>query len=307
MNGPYDVIVIGGGPAGLTASIYTSRAGLRTLLLERDRLGGRALEADLIENYPGFPEGISGPELMGRFIDQARRFGAEMREGEAVVSAILQGEEKMVTTRRDIYTAPAVILATGVERRRLRIPGEKEFRGKGVSICAICDGPLFRGREVAVIGEGEEAVEDALYLTELCRKVYLIPVGEGVELARLEGSAVEVLGEVEVKGIEGGTAVKAVRVADPGSGEERLIPVEGVFIALSSATEMVREAGVELDERGCIVVDPLQRTNIEGVFAAGECTCVGMQIVTSAGDGAMAGISATRYVKSKKRNRKEGD
>lgn len=301
MSNSYDVIIIGGGPAGLTASIYTSRAGLRTLLLERDCLGGRALEAHLVENFPGFPEGISGPDLMTKFIEQARKFGSDLREREAAVSVGLQGDEKMVITRSDVYTGLAVIVATGIERKKLKIPGESEFRGRGVSICATCDGPLFRNREVAVIGMGEESIEDTLYLSGLCKKVYLIPVGSRERLVRLEGSGVEILSGVEVKGIEGDTVVRALRVADLKSGEERLIPLDGVFIALGSAVEIVRGAGIEIDERGCIIADKMQRTNIEGIFTAGECTGIGMQIVTSAGDGAMAGISATRYVKTKKR------
>ena len=300
MNNSYDIIIIGGGSAGLTASIYTARAGLKTLLLERGRLGGRALDAHLIENFPGFPEGISGQALMEKFVEQAKRFGVEAREGEAVVSVMLKGDEKMVMTRSDTYTALAVIVATGVERKKLSIPGEQSFRGMGVSICATCDGPFFKDREVAVIGTGEEAVEDALQLVDLCKRVYLIPVGNSVPLHRLEGSGVEVLRGVEVKSVEGNTVVKAIRVAE--GGRERLIPLDGVFIALNSAVEMAREAGIEVDERGCIVADQAGRTNIEGVFTAGECTGTGMQVITSSGDGALAGISATSYVKAKKRS-----
>lgn len=300
MNNSYDIIIIGGGSAGLTASIYTARAGLKTLLLERGRLGGRALDAHLIENFPGFPEGISGQALMEKFVEQAKRFGVEAREGEAVVSVMLEGDEKMVMTRSDTYTALAVIVATGVERKKLSIPGEQSFRGMGVSICATCDGPFFKDREVAVIGTGEEAVEDALQLVDLCKRVYLIPVGNSVPLHRLEGSGVEVLRGVEVKSVEGNTVVKAIRVAE--GGRERLIPLDGVFIALNSAVEMAREAGIEVDERGCIVADQAGRTNIEGVFTAGECTGTGMQVITSSGDGALAGISATSYVKAKKRS-----
>jgi thioredoxin reductase (NADPH) len=302
LNRSYDVIIIGSGPAGLTASIYTARAGLKTLLLERGRLGGQAWDTHLIENYPGFPEGISGATLMERFIEQAKRFGAEIREGEAVVSVMLEGDEKMVMTRRNSYMALAVIVATGIDRKKLSIPGEQKFRGMGVSICATCDGPLFRDREVAVIGAGEEAVEDALQLVDLCKRVYLIPIGNAFTLQRLNGSGVKVLRSIEVKSIEGDTVVKAIKVVE--SGKERLIPIDGVFIVLDSAVEMAKEAGIEVDERGCIIADQAKKTNIEGVFAAGDCTGIGRQVVISAGDGALAGISATSYVKAKKRSQK---
>jgi len=300
LNISYDIIIIGGGPAGLTAGIYTVRAGLKTLLLERGRLGGRAWDAHLIENYPGFPEGISGAALMVKFVEQAKRFGAELREGEAAVSVMLEGDEKIVMTRKGSYTGLAVIVATGVERKKLSIPGEQEFRGMGVSICATCDGPLFRDREVAVIGAGEEAVEDALQLADQCKRVYLIPVGDDAPLHRLDGSGVEVLRGTEVKSIEGDTVVKAIKVAE--GRRERLIPLDGVFIALDSAVEMAKSAGIEMDGKGYIVADHVQQTNIEGVFAAGECTGMGMQVSTSVGDGALAGISATSYVKARKRS-----
>jgi len=258
------------------------------------------LEAHLVENFPGFPEGISGSALMAKFVEQAKRFDAELREGETVVSVMLEGEEKVVTTRTNTYTGLAVVIATGIERKKLSIPGEQKFKGMGVSLCATCDGPLFRGREVAVVGSGEEAVEDALYLAGLCKKVYLIPVGGSAPLRRLEGTSVEVLSGVETKGIEGDNVVRALRIAE--GGEERLIPLNGVFIVLDSVTEMAKIAGIEVDEKESIIADRMKRTNIEGVFAAGDCTSIGMQIVTSAGDGALAAISATRYVKEKKRD-----
>lgn len=303
MSRYYDIIIIGGGPAGLTASVYCSRAGLTTLLLEKRRLGGRALNAQILENYPGFPEGISGQELMARFIQQARKFGTELKEGEATVSVMLQEEEKMVLTRTEMYTSPAVIVATGVDRKKLVIPGEDKFRGRGVSTCAICDGPLFKNREVAVIG-GKEAVEDALNLVSMCKKVLFIPVEEGLMLQALRAEGIEVLHDIQVKSIEGDSIVKALKVAEVTTGRELTIPLDGVFIDLGGTLDVMRDAGVELSEKGFIDVDKEKRTNIEGVFAAGECTGTGMQIITSAGDGAAAGIMATKYVRAKKRSPK---
>jgi thioredoxin reductase (NADPH) len=299
----YDIIIIGGGPAGLTASVYCSRAGLTTLLLEKRRLGGRALNAQILENYPGFPEGISGQELMARFIQQARKFGTELKEGEAAVSVMLQEEEKMLLTRTEMYTSPAVIIATGVDRKKLVIPGEDKFRGRGVSTCAICDGPLFKNREVAVIG-GKEAVEDALNLVSMCKKVLFIPVEEDLMLQALRAEGIEVLHDIQVKSIEGDSIVKALKVAEVTTGRELTIPLDGVFIDLGATLDVMKDAGVELSEKGFIDVDKEKRTNIEGVFAAGECTGTGMQIITSAGDGAAAGITATKYVRAKKRSPK---
>lgn len=299
MNLEYDITIIGGGPAGLTAGIYCSRAGLRTLLVEKDRLGGRALDARKLENFPGFPEGTTGQELMARFVRHAKRFGAELREAEGVISVMLQEEEKMVLTRTQMYTSPAVIIATGAERKRLLIPGEAEFRGRGVSICPICDGPLFKDRDVAVIG-AKEAVEDAVYLVGMCKKVVFIPLDESLPLEGLAKQGVEVMRNVRVKSIEGDDVVRALRVVEVAGDKETSVPVDGVFIALSISSDMMRDAGVQLNEQNFIEVDREKKTSLEGVFAAGECTGTGMQVITSAGDGALAGITATKYVKAKK-------
>lgn len=257
------------------------------------------MEAHLVENFPGFPMGISGSALVEKFVEQARRFEAELRERETVVSVNFGGEEKVVMTRTNTYTGFSVIIAIGIERKKLVIRGEEKFRGLGVSFCATCDGPLFKGREVAVVGSGEEAVEDAVYLADLCKTVYLIPVAEDVPLSRLDGTSVQVLKDIEIRSIEGDNLVEALRFAE--GGHERLMPLDGVFIIRDSVAEMAQMSGVEVDGKGSIVVDQMQKTNVEGVFAAGDCTGIGMQIVTSAGDGALAAMSATRYVKEKKR------
>ncbi|MEM1531167.1 MAG: FAD-dependent oxidoreductase [Candidatus Bathyarchaeia archaeon] len=298
----YDVIVVGGGPAGLTAAIYASRMGLKTLVLEGNMPGGRASEAPLIENFPGFPEGISGIELIERMLKQAERFGVEIRFPEEVLDMNLSASLKTVRTRYGTYRGYSVIIATGTQRKKLIVPGETELIGRGVSYCAVCDAPFFKDRIVAVIGFNNEALEDALYISNFARKVILISHGgkSEVEESLLEKirqkQNIEIM-DANVKSINGDAYVKSITIAGQKGLEE--IPVDGVFIVLGSipVTNIVRKAGIAVDERGCIRVDRSQSTNIEGVFAAGDCTCGGMQVATAVGEGAMAALQAYRYVK----------
>lgn len=305
----FDVIIVGGGPAGLTAGIYCARKGLRTLILERQMAGGRVNEAPFVENYPGFPEGIRGSDLAAKMVEQARRMGVQIHEMEEVVDMKLEGDPKEIITRSGKYTATAVILATGAERRKLVIAGEESLLGRGVSYCAVCDGFFFKGKRVAVVGPGDDAAEDALLLAGLASKVFLISQHEEfscdehlkkrlveANVALLEGfRALRILGENRVTGIE---------VENIKTGEKRTIEVEGVFIALGAVpvTELVKRAGVKVDERGRIIVDENQRTNIEGVFAAGDCTHNAIyQISAAVGDGARAALSAFAYIKRRRR------
>ncbi len=301
----YDVLIVGGGPAGLTAAIYAARVGLRTLVLEGELLGGRLVEVSELDNFPGFPNGISGTELIQRMKEQAEKFGAEIRLSEEIVDATLDGPIKRVTTRRGAYESYAVIISTGAQRRKLLVPGEAEFLGRGVSYCPVCDGPLFKGLVTAVIGFGDEAVHDALALADMAKEVMLVSDREGVEagatlIKRLgEKRNVRILLNTRVEGIEGDSTVRAMRVIDTNSMQERRIPVDGVFISMGRvpSTLIIAKKGVEVDERGCIKVDRMQRTNLEGVFAAGDCTCGGMQVVTAAGEGAMAAMRATMHAR----------
>ena len=298
----YDVIVVGGGPAGLTAALYTARHNLKTLVLEGRKIGGRALQAHWVDNYPGFPEGISGQDLMENMIQHALRFGAEIRN-ETVVGLSDFGELKMVTTRMGFYQAKSVVVATGVSRKTLSVPGENEFKGRGVSYCGVCDGPFFSGKAVAVVGGGHEAVHDIGLLSETADKVYAIPGRKGysedfTELAPLrENPKVEFIAGADVKEIGGSDFVEYVALE--GSRKGRL-SLDGVFIILEHVptSGILGEAGVSTDAGGCIVVDGDMETNIKGLFAAGDCTCEGMQIVTAAGMGAKAALSAMKYVKS---------
>jgi len=304
-EGTYDVIIIGGGPAGLTAGIYTARHGLNTLIIEGSRLGGKSWGNHRVENYPGFPEGVTGTELMERFISQTRRFGAEFKD-ETAVNLMDLGENKMVQTRGGVYESKAVVVATGIRKKQLSVPGEMEFKGRGVSYCAICDGPFFTGKTVAVVGSGREAVEDALRLADVTEKVYAIPGTEGYnpeieELHELhDNEKIEVLEEAELESIGGETLVSHVALKGGATGR---LDLDGIFIILESVptTDLLQGAGVETDGGGCIVVDKNQTTNVEGIFAAGDCVCGGMQVVTAAGEGGKAGLSALRYVRSQRK------
>ncbi|MBC8462939.1 FAD-dependent oxidoreductase [Candidatus Bathyarchaeota archaeon] len=295
----YDIIIIGGGPAGLTAAIYTARHNNKTLVLEGNKLGGKTLQAHWVENYPGFPDGISGPDLMALMERQAANFGAEFST-ETVVGIADFGETKMLTTRKGVRQAKAVIIATGMGRKSLSVKGENEFKGRGVSYCGVCDGPFFRDKTVAIIGGGHEAVHDIEILMESATKVYAIPGKKGFseeysEIEHLKKEPkVEFIYDADINEIGGTDFVEYIKLDN---GDE--IKLDGVFIILEhvSASTILGDAGVDTDEGGCIMVDRNQMTNMDGIFAAGDCCCMGMQIVTATGMGAQAALTAMKYVK----------
>jgi len=303
----YDLIIIGGGPAGLTAGIQTARLGLKTAVFEAGILGGRAAEASMYENFPGFIDGIVGKELVERMERQVSKFGAEVEVFEEANDLQVKGEVKTVTTSKAIYRSFALIIATGTQRRKLGVAGENEFLGTGVSYCRVCDGPFFKGLTVAVVGSTKEAIEDSLFMADISKEVLLITHEGKIEAADalkkklLEKANIKIV-DGKVAAILGEKVVKAIKIVESTSKQELLEKVDGVFISLGwvPTTEIVRKAGIDVDERGCIKVDRWQRTNIEGIFAAGDCTCGGMQIVTAAGEGAMAAITALKYIRRKR-------
>ena len=301
----FDVVIIGAGPAGLTAAIYSAWLGLHTVVLESSITGGRAWIAPRIENFPGFPEGIKGSDLVDLMSQQATRFKAEVKTDEEVIGLQLNGAVKRVTSRKETYEATVIIIATGTQKRKLRVAGETEFLGRGVSYCAVCDGPFFRNSPVAIVGNTEETAIDALALADLASKVTIVSQEQGLTiegtlLNRLKEKAnVEII-RGKVTHIRGEQVVKAVSIQRFGVPDEVELEVKGVFISLGGIplTAIVKNANIITDRNGCLTVDRQQRTNVEGVFAAGDCTCGGMQAITAAGEGAMAAMRASTYIRT---------
>ena len=301
----FDVVIVGAGPAGLTAGIYCSRGRLKTAVLERNMAGGQIALTDLVENYPGFPEGISGFDLATKMKDQAVKFGAEMREIESVseLRTDPDGCHVIVTDREEIRTR-AVILAPGVEGRRSGIPGEAEFIGRGVSWCATCDGALYRGRTVAVIGGGDSAVEEGMFLTKFADKVYIVHRRDQLRAAPIAqerafaNDKVEFVWDSVPKRIDGAEMVEALEVENVKTGEGRALPVNGVFIYIGQIpnTTWLKDT-VALDDWGYIVTDGLLRTELPGVFACGDARANPLkQIAMAIGEGALAAVQAERYI-----------
>lgn len=294
-----DLIIAGAGPAGLTAAIYALRAGLRPVVLDPQLYGGQITSTPEVENYPAI-EKISGYELAQNIYTQAVKQGADIR-GEEVLSISLSGGVKTVTTDHGSYETRAVILANGAKRRKLGVPGEEGFRGRGVSYCATCDGAFFRGKDVAIVGGGNTALEDALFLSNTCRKVTLIHrkntfQGEKIrERAVRQRSNIEILFDHETVRIDGEQTVSSVTVRDRNTAAERLIPVSAVFVAIGLAPDNLRFAGLlPLDPAGYILADEDCRTSVPGIFAAGDTRAKSVrQIITAAADGAIAAVHAT--------------
>ena len=297
-----EILIVGGGPAGYTAALYAARAGRRTLILQ-GRGASRLGIGYAIENYPGF-DSISSQELLGRFREQAQRFGAEAVSEDAI-DFNLSSDPKYVVTRESLFEAKAVILATGkpVAKEKM-IPGEERLLGTGVSYCATCDGPLYRGLPVAAFGLSEEAAEDILALHQLGCQVHWIPGGSkegrlpaGL-LEEIEKKKVLVYWKTAVKEIVGQKGVERVILDRDGKEEE--LNISALFIFRESLTSpLFAKAGLKLDHKQCLAVDRFQRTNLEGVFAAGDITCGGMQVVTAAGEGAVAAMRAIIYLRQK--------
>lgn len=301
----YDIIIIGSGPAGLSAAIYAQRACLDTIVIEKNGIsGGQVLNTWEVDNYPGFP-GVTGFELSRQFREHANKLGARVVQDE-VVQVELSGNVKKVVCEEETYEARCVILASGAHHRTLEVPGEEELRGAGVSYCATCDGAFFRGRTVAVVGGGDAALEDAIFLARMCEKVYIVHRRDKLRGAKRLQERLQALENIEfvwnseTVAIEGNSQVEALRLRQTKTGEERRLDVDGVFIAVGIAPESELYAGqLELDEQGYIRADESGQTSVPGVFAAGDVRTKALrQILTAASDGANCVASAERYLQA---------
>ena len=300
----HDVIVIGSGPAGYTAAVYAARAQLTPLVFEGTQFGGALMTTTEVENYPGFRDGITGPELMDQMREQALRFGADLRM-EDVDEVSLDGPVKSVSVGGETYQARAVILAMGAAARHLGVPGEDKLIGMGVSTCATCDGFFFRDQDIAVVGGGDSAMEEATFLTRFARSVTLIHRRDEFRASRImlerakANDKITFLLNTQVLEVEGDNRVTGVRVRNSATGEESTLSVTGVFVAIGHdpRSELVR-GQVDVDADGYVVVrDHTTSTSIEGVFAAGDLVDhTYRQAITAAGTGCSAAIDAERWL-----------
>ncbi len=302
-----DVLIVGAGPAGLAAAIYAGRSQLDTLVLDQMMPGGQLLITEEIENYPGFYEGITGFELSEKFRQHAEKFGARIENGKPVESVDLDGDIFVVKAGGEEFRGKTLIWAAGSTPRKLNVPGEAEFVGRGVSYCAVCDGAFFKDRTVAVVGGGDSALEEALYLTKFAEKVYLIHRRDKFRAVKIIQDRVKrnekikpVLNKVVVS-INGKDFVESVTLKDTVTGEESVLPVDGVFIFIGNEPNVAPVAHlVNTTEQGFIITDEEMKTKTPGLFAAGDVRHKPLkQVVTAASDGAVAAMSATKYLEEK--------
>lgn len=303
----FDVIIIGAGPAGLTAALYAGRARLKTLILEKIAAGGQAMLTDSIENYPGFPGGIATGDLIERLSQQIKDLAVEMELNE--IKKIEKGKEfRLYSDDNKEYLAKAIIIASGAEPKKINVPGEERLTGKGVSYCAICDGALFKGKQILVIGGGDKAVEEALYLKRFAKAVKLIHRRDKLRATSIlrerieKDKSIEIIWNSVVKEIRGEEKVESVIIQDVSSKKEKTLNIEGIFVAIGVVpnTEFLKGI-VNLDEEGYILTDETLKTSCEGIFACGDCRRSPLkQVITACGEGAIAAVSASKYLAENK-------
>jgi len=299
----HDAIILGGGPAGLTAGIYASRVGLRSLLIERGLFGGQMVNATLIENYPGFPQGISGLDLASLMHEQASKYGLEISTAD--VTGIQAGQPRRVVTPERTFEAGVVIIATGSEYRKLDVPGEQRLVGRGISYCATCDGPLFAGERVAVIGGGDTAITDALELTRHAAKVSLIHrrdqlrASQVLQQRALANPKMEFIWDTVVEEVTGDQMVKSLKLRNVKSGQLSTLELAGVFVAVGLTPNSQPFASLlDISQTGHIIADELLATSVPGIFAAGDIRRNSpRQVAAAVGDGATAALSAFKYLR----------
>ncbi len=301
----YDLIIVGGGPAGLTAGIYSAREGVETLMIERSGIGGQAGTTQEIENYPGFPEAVSGGELADRIRRQAERFDVEILAAQGVTSVKRQMDMVAVNVQTgEEYCAAAVVLATGSTYRRLGVPGEDDFIGAGVHFCATCDGPFYKGQDVVVVGGGNSGFQEGLFLTRFAKSVTIMELGKEPRASRALQDKVagrddmQVLTETTIEEFQGNSRLESIRVKNLATGETREMRPGAVFvfIGLLPNTDFLKDS-VELDRFGFIVTQPNLETNVPGVFAAGDCRAGSTkQVVSAMGEGATAALMVREFL-----------
>jgi len=303
----YDVIIIGGGPAGLTAGLYTSRARLRTLLIENALLGGQMTTTELIENYPGFPNGVTGEELSRLMEEQAKRFGLEI-VSEEIVEVEIKGEEKRIKTIGAGYACGVLIICSGAEYRKLGVPGEQEFTGRGVSFCATCDGAFFRDQKVVVVGGGDSALTEALFLTKFVKELTVVHRRDALRATKIyqerafANPKINFLWNSVVHEVRGDKIVQSVLTRNVKTGELTEHKTDGVFmfVGLVPRTQFLKGL-IELDPSGYVLTNENCEASVEGVFAAGDCRKKLLrQVATAVGDGATAAFAAEKYLEEKR-------
>jgi thioredoxin reductase (NADPH) len=302
----YDVIIIGSGPAGLTAAIYTTRDNLKTLIIAGTKWGGQLQLTTLVENFPGFPEGIQGPELMSNMRKQAEHFGAEIVDADFTSGDFSKSPFKITAGGKE-YIGKSIIIATGADTKWLGVPGEKEKIGHGVSTCAPCDAPFFRNKNVMVVGGGDAAMEEALVLTEFASLVTVVHRREEfracttmLEKAK-QNPKIKFLCCSEIVEVLGENKVTGVKVRNTKTKEISEVPIDGIFVAISRVPNSKVFKGIDVDEKGYIKVDNHNRTNVEGVFAAGDVQNRNFQqAIVAAGFGAQAALEAQHYLENLK-------
>lgn len=309
----YDIVIIGGGPAGLTAGLYARRAEMKTVLLERYLAGGQMLLTEKIDNYPAFPEGVAGPELAERIKEQACKVGLAIEQSNVIEIKEETDKEfkkifRIMAENGEVYRTLSVIFAAGATWKHLGSPGEEKFAGKGVSYCATCDGPMFRNKKVVVIGGGDKAVEEGLYLTKFASSVTLVHRRNELRAAKILQAALKRNDKITlclnsvITAIKGEKAVESVRIKDVRDGSEKDIPCQGVFIFVGIApNSILLKDKVKTDDKGYILTDGDMNTSSEGIFACGDVRKKTLQqVVVATGEGAQAAVSAQRYVETLK-------
>ena len=303
----YDVIIVGGGPSGLSAGIYTSRARLKTLLIEKAGCGGQIAITDHLENYPGFEDGINGFDLSVKMEKQARTFGCEITYGEVVSIQTEEEIKKIILSDDKEYLTKTVVIASGANFKKLNVPGEKEFTGKGVSYCATCDGPFFREKEIAVIGGGDSALQEALYLTKFVKKVNLIHRRDAFRAAKIlqekvfKEPKINIIYDSVVEEISGTDTVERIKLKNVKNGNISALEVNGIFVFVGwlPNTGFLSNSKIKLNQNGYIITDDNMKTSVNGVFACGDVReKILRQVVTAAGDGATAAIAAQHYLEN---------